>query len=359
METLLRKLYYGTDNPSCYGGVNNLYRAAKKQIPGIKINDVKNFLSKQETYTLHKPVRRRFPRNKIVTAGLDVDWQADLADLKSLKKYNGGYSYILVVVDVLSKYLWAEPMKNKTASETAKAMSKILTQGRLPWRLCTDRGKEFKGQQFQLLMDKYDITHFSATSPDVKAALAEIYVRHMKNKLYRFFTAAKTWRYLEILPRIVDAMNQSVCRTTGMAPADVNRDNAETVWQRLYGQETGKKPLFRFRVGDRVRITKEKHKLSKGYLPNFNPEIFLVDKVMTKRTPATYKLKDLAGEDIEGIFYEAELVKVVESGKEVREIEKVIKTQERNKDFMYFVKFKNEPVKNNKWVTESELVTTI
>jgi len=79
MDSLLKKLYYSTDSPVCYSGVSKLYKEARKKLPKIKIKDVKKFLSKQQTYTLHRPVRRKFPRNKIITAGLDVDWQADLA----------------------------------------------------------------------------------------------------------------------------------------------------------------------------------------------------------------------------------------------------------------------------------------
>lgn len=193
MDVVLKKLYYSTDSPVCYAGITKLYKEAKKKLPKIKVKDVKEFLSKQETYTLHKPVRRRFPRNKIVTAGLDVDWQVDLADLSSLKKYNNNHTFVLVCVDVLSRYLWAIPLKRKTGDETTKAMQKIFDTGRKPWRLSTDRGKEFRNQSFQDLLKQQDIQYFSVNSPDVKAAMAEIYVRHLKNRLYRYFTKMKTF----------------------------------------------------------------------------------------------------------------------------------------------------------------------
>ena len=355
MDSLLKKLYYSTDSPVCYSGVSKLYKEARKKLPEIKVKDVQNFLSKQQTYTLHKPVKRKFPRNKIITAGLDVDWQADLADLAALKKYNNNFTFILVCVDVLSRFIWAVPIKRKTGDQTAAAMQTIFDQGRTPWRLCTDRGREFRNKPFQDLLKKHDIQYFNATSPDVKAAMAEIYIRHLKNRLYRYFTKMKTFRYLDVLPRIVNAMNHSVCRTTGMAPADVNKENAESLWQKLYGKPLEKKQ-FRFALGDKVRITKEKHKLSKGYLPNFTEEIFIISKCLD-RTPPAYKIHDLSKEAIEGVFYESELVKVLEPDKPAREIEKVIKTEKRNGDIWYFIKFKNEPVKNNKWINESDLVT--
>jgi hypothetical protein len=332
-----------------------LYKAARKKLPKIKIKDVKKFLSKQQTYTLHKPIRRKFPRNKIVTAGLDVDWQADLADFSGIKKHNNNYTFVLVCIDVLSRYIWAVPIKRKTGDQTAAALQTILDQGRRPWRLCTDRGREFKNQTFQDLLKKHDIQYFNATSPDVKAAMAEIYIRHLKNRLYKYFTKMKTFRYLDVLPRIVDAMNRSVCRTTGMAPANVNKENAESLWQKLYGKPLEKKP-FHYDVGDKVRITKEKHKLSKGYVPNFTEEVFVITECLN-RIPPTYKLHDLSNESIDGVFYESELVKVLDEDKPTREIEKVIKTEKRDDNVWYFVKFKNEPVKNNKWINEHDLVT--
>jgi len=152
MDKTLHKLYYSVDSPACYGGKKVLYNEAKKLFPKIKWKDIETFLAKQDTYTLHKPIQHVFPRNKIVTAGLDVDWQADLADLRNLKVYNSGYTYILVVVDVLSRYLWAVPLKRKTPKDVAKAFANILhSSGRMPWRLCTDKGTEFKGEFAQFL----------------------------------------------------------------------------------------------------------------------------------------------------------------------------------------------------------------
>ena len=58
----------------------------------------------QDTYTLHKPARRNFKRNRVIVGGIDEQWQMDLADMQSLKEYNDGYGYLLVCIDVFSKY---------------------------------------------------------------------------------------------------------------------------------------------------------------------------------------------------------------------------------------------------------------
>lgn len=141
MDKLLEKVYYNLDSPACFAGQEAVFREAKKLNSDITREDVADFLSRQRTYTLHKPVRRRFPQNKVIPSGLDTDWQADLCDMQKLKKYNGGHGYILTVIDVLSKYAWAVPLKTKAPSEVAAAFKTIIKEsGRLPWFLATDKG---------------------------------------------------------------------------------------------------------------------------------------------------------------------------------------------------------------------------
>ena len=58
----------------------------------------------QDTYTLHKPACQNFKRNRVIVGGIDNQWQMDLADMQSLKDYNDSYRYLLVCIDVFSKY---------------------------------------------------------------------------------------------------------------------------------------------------------------------------------------------------------------------------------------------------------------
>ena len=80
----------------------------------VKIQDVRDWLRKQQTYTLHKPIHNFFLRRKTVVAGIDTQWQADLADLSKLSKSNDKYRYLLCIIDVFSKCAWVVPIKDKT-----------------------------------------------------------------------------------------------------------------------------------------------------------------------------------------------------------------------------------------------------
>ena len=349
---LLKSLYFDPNSPCAYAGASALYREAKKN--GIKKYQVDEFLEKQEAYTLHKYVRRKFPRNRTFTTGMDSDWQADLADMQRLSKFNDGYNFLLVCVDVLSKYAWVETVKNKTAKEVATAFERILKQGRKPWRLYTDKGKEFIGKPFQDMLESNDIQFIKSESPDVKASIAENFMKPLKTRIWRYFTKNKTYRYLDVLPKIVEGLNKRYHRVIKRRPVDVNFDNEYDVWKTLYGEKNIPRIKFRFNVGDRVRIVRKKEAFEQGYLENFTKEIFTITKRI-ERYPPVYKLVDWNKEPLTGIFYEPELVKVYEG--EIYEIDKVIRRRTRKGIKEALVSWKGYPAKFNQWIPMSDIVS--
>ncbi len=312
MNRLLNSVYNNPSSTAYLAGVGAVYRVAKEKNSKVTLLDVKNFLRGQNAYTLHKPVRKRFPRNKVDSVALDYDWQIDLVDLRSLKKYNNGYTMLLTCIDVFSRYGWAVPLKNKQPITVLAAFKEILGGGRKPWRVMSDSGTEFKSVFKQFLKDN-DIHYFTATSPDVKASNIERWNRTLKSRMWRHFTKANTFKYLDILPKLVHALNHTVSRVTKHTPADVTISNEQEVKSIIDDVPLSKPPSFLFKVGDKVRISKEKGLLSKGYLPNFTEEIFTVIERL-HRHPATYRLADEDGESNTGIFYNSELA-AYDSGK--------------------------------------------
>ena len=310
MDKLLKSVYYGLSSPASFSGENSVYREAKKRCPGITYENVRNFLKKQRNYQIHKPIKQKFLRNKTIAIGIDSHWQADLCDMKSLEKYNDGYKYLLTCIDVFSRYAWAIPVKNKTPESITAAFQEILKKSkRKPMFLMTDRGREFMGS-FKNYTLKKDIHHHFANSPDVKAAVVERYNRTLKTRLWKVFSEKKTFRYLNLLPKVVTSINRSYHRIIGCSPVEVTKKNENEVRIHQYGREAGVSKGTKFRVGEKVRITKEKKIFDKGYLPNFTLEVFVIDKILPRK-PIVYKLRDLNGEDVEGIFYDEELVRVV------------------------------------------------
>ena len=97
--------------------------AALRVVPD---QDVERWLSEQDTYTPHKPVRRRFKRRWVVVGGPNQQWQADLVDVSRLKKTNVGTAFLLTVIDVFSKRDWFIPLKNNSAVSKAAAFAPLL-----------------------------------------------------------------------------------------------------------------------------------------------------------------------------------------------------------------------------------------
>ena len=114
---------------------------------------MKNWLAKNITYTLHHPVRKSYRTRPVVVYSIDEQWQADLVDLNKLAKRNNGFKYLLVIIDVLSKYAWVEPLRTKTKGELRIAFERVFSKGRNPKLIQTDRGTEFLNQHVRSLLD--------------------------------------------------------------------------------------------------------------------------------------------------------------------------------------------------------------
>ena len=232
---LLEKLYCERHRPSALGGVERLYGAARHY--GLKRSQVIHWFEQQPSYTLHKPARKKFPRNKVFVNGLDEKWQCDLCDLTSLSQWNRGYKYVLTCIDVLSKHARVVAIKTKTGSALVAAFTKIFEQGWKPEVSQSDAGTEFKNKTFQTFLKKHDIRHF-VTYNETKAQIVQRFNRTLKQLMWRMFTTSSSYHYLDKLDSLVnDNYNQSVHRSIQMKPADVTVLNAQDVWRTLYGSE--------------------------------------------------------------------------------------------------------------------------
>jgi len=336
----MESVYYEASNPGSFGGVRPLARFS-----GSPIKAVKNWLTTQDTYTLHKPITKKFPRRKTFAKGIDDLFQADLADVRNLASYNDGFSYILTCIDVFSRYAFAVPIRDKRGVTVSAGFEKIFAE-RVPNMIQTDRGLEFLNAQVQGVFRKHNIHHYFSLNDDIKAALVERFNRTLKSRLYRYMTHRHSNRWIDALDDIVQSYNKSRHRSIGMAPVDVTRDNEDEIARRLYPP---KPPLrYKYEVGDRVRIVKYKHVFQKGFVPNWTDEIFeIADKNPT--FPVTYVLKDLAGEYIKGKFYEQEIQKITKTD-DVYDVEKVLKTRKRGGKVQHFVQWKGYPDKFNSWI---------
>ena len=347
----LKQIYYNPQDPGSLGGVKPLLKRAKELGYDVNERKVKAFLAKEDTYTIHKPIRKHYARLQTIVAGIDYQWQADLVDMSEIGKKNDGFRYIMTVIDVFSKVAWAVPLKNKSAPAMVVAFETLFEQAnpRVPRKIQADKGKEFLNRLVQDMLKDKGIHHF-VTQSDTKASVVERFNRTLKTRMWRFFTAKNTYRYLDVLPQLIQSYNLSFHRTIGMRPLSVTPINEQRVWTRMFGklQAPG---AAKFETGDMVRLSKVKRLFEKGYQPNWTEEHFTVTEKV-KSTPRVYKIKDFGDQPIEGKFYKEELQKIVKTVDDQYVIEKII--QKRSGQVL--VKWRGWPEKFNSWIPEADVV---
>jgi hypothetical protein len=305
---ILEEIYNDASQPGSLSGLENFYRVLKSKKIKIKRPELKNWLSTQNVYTRHKPIVKQFPRNQVITRGIDDLWQIDLADLQKISKFNDNNRYLVTCIDVFSKFAWVVPIKNKKSDTVLEAFKFIVnSSGRKPNFLQSDQGTEFLNSKIKEYLSEIDVGFYYVNS-ELKASVIERFNRTIKEKIYKYFTLKNTERYIDILDTLIQTYNNSYHRSIKTLPSKVNKENEKTIHQILYKKDSRDK-VFNFEVGQTVRITKYKHIFEKGYTPKWTDEIFKV-KYQIPRDPVVYKIEDLNNEEIEGVFYEPELQKV-------------------------------------------------
>ena len=358
LENILSNIYYDQKNPASFSSVSKLYRAAKAKNSKITLKFVKDWLSGELTYTLHKNKRNNYSREKIFVTHPNEQFQADLVDMKMFSRQNNGYRFILTVIDCFSKYAFALPLKNKSGSEVKNALQRIIEE-RKPEKLQTDRGKEFINSSVQNYLKENDIQFFTTFNTLFKCAIVERFNRTLKSKMFKYFTFTGKNRYIDILQDLVNSYNNTVHRTIKLKPIDVTEDDTDFIFFNIYGVSNPREYLLNkfskpnIKVGDKVRQKYLKTVMDKGYYPNWTDEIFTVTKSIKGKQKPMFNIESLLGDQIQERVYPEEIQKVKEN---FYRIEKIVKTVTQNGVKGYIVKWLNYPQKYNSFVSERDLV---
>jgi hypothetical protein len=165
----MESTHYNLLAPASYGGLS------KFKPKGYAKKQVREWLQSQDTYTLHKPTRRRFPRRRV------------------------GFKYLLTCIDVLSRYQWVVSLTDKTGKTLKDAFQVIFKSGRRPIRLQTDKGTEFINRVFQTFPKEHDMHFFTTYNEETKASIVESFNRTLKTKMWKYFTHRETLTYVDVL----------------------------------------------------------------------------------------------------------------------------------------------------------------
>jgi len=314
VDSVLNSTYYDIKNPASLASISKLYDSVKHL--GVNRKYVVEWLSKQRSHVFHKQTINKFKRNRVLVSYIDEEFQIDLMDIRSAKWNHGRYHFILMVIDVLSKFLFAIPIKRKSGREVSNALRKVF-ETRVPSKVHSDRGLEFKNTLVQNLFKEYNVYHTTTKDKLIKASVVERVIRTIRMKLEKLKEADPNFKLDDALPKVIHAYNHSKHRSIKMRPVDVNIDTQNIALRNLYGGKSYSEMLnaaklvrSKYKVGDFVRLKIDKDVFQKGYHQLWSSQAFRISRIVTSGQIPTYVVRDNMNKDLDRRYYHQELQKV-------------------------------------------------
>ena len=205
---------------------------------------------------LLRPKLKRFPRRRIFSPNVDRIWTMDLMVVDKYSKQNKNYNYILVILDIFSRFAMAHPLQRKTGEEVTAALKHIFTKsGRKPTRIWSDDGKEFFNSKVQGLLHKYGITLYSSFN-EPKASIAERFIRTLRRKMETHYIITQSTVWYKALQSMIDEYNSEFHRSIGMSPNEALKPEN---YAKVYEMQYSKRPKIRqksdLKIGDKVTLS--------------------------------------------------------------------------------------------------------
>lgn len=264
----------------------------------------------------------------------------------------------MVVCDVFSRYAWTIPLSGKTAGDVVDGFKQLFAMtDRRCSTLISDKGKEFDNKSLLLFLKQNDIRYYHTNNPQTKCSIAERFIRTLRLMLQKVFTFREKYRYVDgLLDDVTFAYNNKIHRTLTMTPTQASDPKRLLeVYHILYDKKLHKQTRkIKFKVGDYVRISREKKKFEKAQTWNWSEEIFKVSKVISQIQPL-YKLVEIdKEEEIEGNFYEWELSKVTKP--ELFKIAYIVSTKGKGDKQQKLVHWRGYPEASRSWILSKDIV---
>ena len=368
IDEYLQSIYYDPSHPASFSGLDKLYRYVKSIGKNISKGIIKKWLIRQAVYNAHKAVRRKFKQQRVVVPRKFYQFDVDTISMKRYKKQNNGYNYILVMIDVMSKFCWTYPLKTLQGVEMVKALSSLISQK--VTKIRSDGGSEFDNQKVKEFMKIKKIDHF-LTLNEQKANIAERMIKTLKSRLVKYMQHMNSHEWVKVLLQITAGYNKSYHRSIKMSPNDALNTDDITLWNTLYLPPADKKPVvtkvagskkkkknpYKYKVGDIVKLSYFKGAFTKEYDEKWTNENFIITSRSTREGLPQYTIKSWDNTPIKGRFYSQELqrIELPDGDNAVYKIESILKKRKWKGKTQHFVKWLGWPKSYNSWVDAKEL----
>lgn len=228
---------------------------------GISRKQVADFLKGKESYQVVQK-RKDVPTGTVLPSEKG-HFEVDLADMSKSSRHNGGVSWLLVLIDSLTKYLHVIPLKNKSAESVNPAFRDFIRKKK-PLEIIGDPGSEFIGNEFKSLLAKEGVALRYVRKGD-HAPNAERGIQNVKNMLNAYLDKQGTKRYIDVLKKFVDTYNDTFNSRLKFSPNEME-ERPDLAY--LSGKIVAKKQFHRLPdvpIGARVRKAINRGIFAKGH----------------------------------------------------------------------------------------------
>lgn len=357
-ENILRNFYFDVKQSGSYLGASKLYKILNKKYPKVfTISFINNWLNNQDSFAVQKQVRHTYKTPRVQVAGLNDQADMDLMSVENISKHNQGVKFLLIVIDIFSRFLLVRPLLNKKTQTVLSAIKDILNSRKFT-KIRTDKGSEFINHEIKKFMKKQGIYLFNTQSNN-KANYAERVIRTLRSMMFRMLRHQRNYRYIDNLQDLVNNYNNSPHRSlNGLSPREITKTNETVIWssQYLHPKRVSKiKPKFKFEIGGLVRLSYVKHPFRRAYQQQYTTEVFKIKNRVFQQGIPLYKITDLNNESIQGYVKEQEMIPVDKNEESLWYIEKILKKRKVKGKLQYLVRWEGFPKSFDSWVDATQV----
>ena len=264
--------------------------------------NIKTFINK----VYSRGPKKIYNTNKTDVYHIDDIWSLDILDLKDYGPDNNrGYRYVLVIIDIFSKYGWTVLLKNKNAQTIKDSSENILISSkRSPNLIESDRGKEFYNNISQDFLNKNNIKLYSRNRL-YGAVFAERFNRTIRDLLKKPVFEQGDGKWIDVLQAITKQYNNRVHSSTKLTPIQASlKKNEGYVYKNLLDKRKKIKP--KYEIGDLLRTADIKKTFSKSDTTNWFYKLYKITEIGNDTIPS-YHIHNLKERYNESLLKKTEL----------------------------------------------------
>jgi uncharacterized protein YoxC len=328
-------------------GRDKLYKIMKEKYPdkAISRRQIAEWLATQEVNQLYHPSKGK-PKN--IKSSITTPNTILAIDLVNMEKFQvNGFKYLLNGIDMGSRFVYSQAMKNKTDTEVLKAFKKIYTQSKVR-AIRSDNGSEFINNKFVDFLQKNNVKQIlSEAGKPQSNGMIERANATIKELIQKSVELNQSFDWVKHLQKLISNINNSQHRITGFTPNQIQEafehDDNE-ILDKAYDTELKKKngnlSQQIFKIRDLVRLYQPSDKTRQAW----SNKIYTVEKVF--KPQKSYGVYEYKLREFKDRFKEEELLRVYENPQnkilkmEKFSISKLIKPVMNDDTAYYEVKWK-------------------